>query len=581
MTSISEMLLKNAAKGQVSPEKPDKPAAPSRLLYGSGLHKRDAIRHADAEFIALKQAEAAQAIVSTVETVSLHDKLHQELPDNLIPNDIQYDESQLAALAGLRVERYGCLIGAAGTGKTTTVKQLIKELEQQYGSITSKDSVVSACFCSFTGRAVQMLKRALPEHYHPLAATIHATLGYKPTEEEYFNEKLREWKLRKVFRPSFTAANKLPYKIIIVDEAGTVPIHLWNELFAAAPDGARIILIGDINQLPPVSGRSVLGFAMINWPTFALEKIHRQAADNPVIANAHNVLQGKMPVPSGDKFAMMQLPDGSMGAKKQTLATIQYLHKNGIFDPMRDALIVPQNKSNIGQVELNMELVRYFNPPEKSPRIIIKAGYIHVTYSIGDKVMLLANNNNLGLTNGQIGVVTDIVRNANYRGEAVAESVDKFEGELDINDFDSVVDDIIINDKEEENESERQASHIMKIRFQNYHDDVDFTTAGDFKKISHAYAFTCHKSQGGEYPVVVILLHSANHIMLSREWLYTAITRAKEKVILLHNRKGLITALHTQRIRGKTIAEKAQCFINLQDKNDTTLPNLPKPERIV
>lgn len=584
MTTLSELLLKKPAAQPESDPAP-KLDNPNRVLHGTGLHKRDLLRKSDEEYIALRQAEARENVQQItlnridVSAGELHAALHQTLPDNLIPQGIEYDESQLAALAGLRKQKYGCLIGAAGTGKTTTVKQLIRELEEQYGSITDKSSLVSACFSSFTGRAVQMLKRALPESYHPLASTIHALLGYMPMEEEFFDEKLQEYRSRRVFRPTFTAANKLPYRIFIVDEAGTVPIHLWNELLAASVEDARFILIGDINQLPPVSGRSVLGFAMINWPTYALEKIHRQAADNPIIANAHRVLHGELPQADAAKFAMMTLPDGSSGAKQKTLQTIQYLHKNGVFDPMRDALIVPQNKSAIGQIELNMELVRYFNPPEKSPRFIIKAGYIHVTFSIGDKVMLLANNNELGLTNGQIGVVTDIVANANFKGETVGGDIAGFDGEIDMNDFDAVVDDAV-EDTEEENESLRQASHIMKVRFQNYHEDVNFTTAGDFKRIAHAYAFTCHKSQGGEYENVVILLHSANHIMLCREWLYTAITRAKNKVILLHNRRGLITAINTQRIKGKNIAEKARAFLALQDKADTALPNLPQPEEI-
>ena len=120
----------------------------------------------------------------------------------------------------------------------------------------------------------------------------------------------------------------------------------------------------------------------------------------------------------------------------------------------------------------------------------------------------------------------------------------------------------------------------MTVQFQNRDEEVVFETAGAFKKITHAYAFTCHKAQGGEYPVVVILVHSANLRMLTREWLYTAITRAQDRVILLCNQRGLTHAVNSQKIKGKTIAEKAEQFLALQDKEDTKLPILPEPEEI-
>jgi len=120
----------------------------------------------------------------------------------------------------------------------------------------------------------------------------------------------------------------------------------------------------------------------------------------------------------------------------------------------------------------------------------------------------------------------------------------------------------------------------MKVLFQNVKEPVFFESAGDFRKVVHSYAMTGHKSQGSEYPTVVILVHSANLIMLTREWLYTVVTRAKERVILLTNNRGIVQAINRQLLKGKTIEEKAQQFIKLSGKEDTTLPILAEPTEI-
>jgi ATP-dependent exoDNAse (exonuclease V) alpha subunit len=202
-------------------------------------------------------------------------------------------------------------------------------------------------------------------------------------------------------------------------------------------------------------------------------------------------------------------------------------------------------------------------------------------FAVNDKVMILANDNKIGLTNGMIGVVEEIVPNGNFGGAVVAQNIIDENADFDLTDFADELDANISVDKEDkEDENERAASHIMKVKFQNVTEVVDFETAGAFKKISHAYAFTCHKAQGGEYPNVVILAHSCNLGMLSREWLYTAITRAQKRVILLCNHRGLTHAVNLQKIKGNTIAEKAKQFLALQGKEDTQLPNLAEPETI-
>lgn len=566
-----------------------------RTIHGSGITKRKA-EQAEKDFEKLSQQSyefQEQHKDEMSELVNLN------LPTTLTDDSITLDDSQKAAVEGLKHQKYGCLIGQAGVGKTTTVKALIQELLPQIPTIdmnqnrmmnqqnASADYNVAVCFCSFMGKAVQQIKRALPKEYHSLCQTIHATLGYAPEYIEKTDETTGETYETKVFRPQFHKHNKLNYKLVIVDEAGSVPIYLWNELVEAMPDDCRFILIGDLNQLPPVTGRSVLGFAITKWPTFVLSEIHRQAGDNPIISNADRIIQGKKPLQFDKQFIVKQVPDSAFQAFQHTCAIIQTLHKNKVFDPLRDAFIVPQNKDTLGQIAFNEKLVRYFNPTQKvddvpiNPPIVITAGYHHVTFAVGDKTMITSNDREKGLTNGMIGVVEEIKPNPRFRGEAIADQM-LTSLKSDILDLSNLSDEINSAEKavDEMEESERQASHIMTVKFQNVDEPIVFESAGSYKKVIHSYAMTGHKSQGSEYPVVVVLVHSANITMLTREWLYTVVTRAQKKVILLTNHRGLTQAVNRQLLKGKTIEEKAKQFIKLSSKEDTAMPDLGEPTEI-
>lgn len=597
-SSFSSLLNKNKEESSKNPDKKVSIIKPKtdRTIYGSGITKRKAEQ---AERDIEKLSQRAYEFQETHKK-EFGELVNLDLPDTLTDDSIKLDEDQQAAVNGLKNQKYGCLIGQAGVGKTTTVKALINELLPQIPTVdmnlnriddhqaVTKDLNVSVCFCSFMGKAVQQIKRALPKEYHPLCQTIHATLGYAPEFVEKINEETGETYSAKVFRPQFHKHNKLNYSLVIVDEAGSVPIYLWNELVEAMPDDCRFILIGDLNQLPPVTGRSVLGFAITKWPTFVLNKIHRQAEDNPIIANADRIIHGKKPIQYDKKFIVKQVPDSAFQAFQHTCGIIQTLHKNGIFDPLRDAFIVPQNKDTIGQIAFNEKLVRYFNPVKKvddvpiNPPLVITAGYHHVTHAVGDKVMITSNDREKGLTNGMIGVVEEIKPNPRFKGEAIADQMLTNLKSDEILDLSNLSDEINNAEKsaDEMEESERQASHIMTVKFQNVDEEVVFESAGSYKKVIHAYAMTGHKSQGSEYPVVVVLVHSANHIMLTREWLYTVVTRAQQKVIILTNHRGLTQAVNRQLLKGKTIAEKAEQFTKLSGKEDTTMPILNEPTEV-
>lgn len=550
-------------------------------LWGTGLTKKDAQRTERATEKVGKQTSKLDEIPSGRE---LNGIIEVELPTTLVPDDLQLDPSQQQAVDGLLNEQYGCLIGAAGTGKTTTIKYLVHRILREI-----KDPEIA--FCSFTGRAVQQIKRALPLEYHSHCDTIHGLLEYAPESIEYDDPDTGELKTKKIFRPRRTEYNPLSQNIIIVDEGGMTPIDLWNNLMRACRPGTRVYLIGDINQLPPVQGRSVLGFAMLKWKTFELNRIHR--TDEDAITNgAWNILNGKMPESVDGKIVLKRVSDSSVDCFKETIATIQKLSEIGVFNPLRDGLIVPQNVGNLGQEFINERLCPFFNPPRKrenivlNPRTIVTAGYNHISFAVGDKIMVTENDRERGLTNGMTGVIEELIPNPDFRGEIIGDMAAAslaHDYELDLDGMDAALSDARSEEEQTESEREKQASHIMRVMFQNIDEPIEFSTAGAINSLKHAYAFTCHKSQGGEYPVVVILVHSANLKMLAREWLYTAWTRAQQKIILLYNSRGIQQSLRRQHIKGKTLEEKAKAFIKLNEKKLTLderkkMPILPEPQ---
>ena len=605
-----KQLLENqrkAAAKQQEAEKEDK-----RLLFGTGANKKtiakgikDYAREEKQAFTDQASREKANAAFADMQN-DLH-AAAQEM--NTRRGEIEFDESQLAALEGLVKERFGILIGPAGSGKTTVELELVRRLVAQVGLMdlyeTRMETVVlgeegnpdnplttvrrpmsenpdrkpkmvpAVAFAAYTGIAMQQMKKSVGDEYADNCSTIHSLLNYAPEDEDFWDEEIQEYRTRRVFRPQHTKYNKLPHKLFIFDEASMIPIGLWNEFIEACQDDVRIILIGDLNQLPPPMGKGVLGYAMTRWPVFELKKIHRQAADNPIIANAHNVLNGRYPIAYKGFFNIVdskaKVPNGEYDAANYFLNVIKHLHQRGDFDPIKHNIIVPYNKGGLGQVELNERLMTYFNPERKvdgmvlNKRINIHTGTGHALYAVGDKVMILQNDHTIGVTNGMTGVITDINLNGKYDDKRsqinTGEMLDFDLGEGGF-DLDALIDDDEADQKKEkETKDQRQSSHVTTVEFANGV-EVKFSTAGEYGKLTLAYVTTCHKAQGSEYETVIILCHAVNSRMLCREWLYTAITRARKRVILVCNDRGLMLARNNQKIKGRDLDAKIANYIS-------------------
>ncbi len=586
--------------------------APSRVEVASAVHEAIAANSTADSLVDAHQPPETRIAddmsdSDTADRITGASKLSR-----LVDDDFPFDESQLAAIHGMVNESYACMTGAAGTGKTTSTKKFVDLLlesdaiaevdmreywkrgssaadaEDEYEAPESW--IPAVCLVSFTGRATQMIKKNFPMDWWGNIMTIHRCLGFYPEPYQDFDEESGEYVTKRRFVPTYTADLLLPWDVIIIDEAGMLGLDLWHQLWAAAKPGCRIYMIGDINQLPPVHGKPIFGFALAKWPAWELTHVHRQqGVNNPIVDNAWRILNGRRPESEG-RFQMMELkgPDGAGGADAQfasrrVRALMPKLQERGVYDPIRDTIITPINGEEgargfaLGQLPLNREFALMFNPQSEHPRYQIDGGRELKQFAVGDKVMATKNDWEAGITNGMTGVIVDIAEHAGYSGERgrfgkledVAiymqseESADDsgFTLESLSESFDAI-DEGIANKKEKRERG--PASHIVTVRFG---DDLEipFSTLSEVGSLMTAYVVTCHKMQGGEAPTIIVICHDSHKNMLYREWLYTAVTRASEKCILLYTETALRTALSKQNIKGSTLQEKVAAFNQLID----------------
>lgn len=555
-------------------------------------------------------------------------------------SDFQWDESQLRAIDSIMNNQFSVLIGAAGSGKTTVVKEIvarlkasgaITELEYQRMNGTTRHSY-NISFCSFTGKAVEQLRKSIPPELQCCCETIHSLLEYAPTIVERIVEDKsgnREIKQSKIFVPRRDEYSKLVQNVIIIDESGMVGIELWNNLWKALEKtpSLKVILIGDIHQLPAVIGKSILGYALASprWTTCMLTKIHRQAMDNPIIRDSHLIKDGLMPVASEPRQdaqgnpLLRQVSLVNIGSLTETerqavrngslpksyydqknkassalgnfVKFVAKLYKAGHYDTAIDQIIVPQNVGLLGQDIINQKLAPIFNSENR--RHAVRASYETKFLAVGDKVMFTKNDYELGILNGMTGYIKSISLNpsyADYRLMQIAEEQaangvthDQMQpddssmdyAEQAFNDLDKLMEQK--SDDSDKLAAELEASHIITVEYTPLGSatkaEVPISKVGQVRGLLLAYAITCHKAQGSEYRRVIMLAHSSNSQMLSREWLYTAATRARENLIIVYNdyqSRGLASGLKRQVVKGETLAEKAKNFSLAEATSEST-----------
>ena len=388
-------------------------------------------------------------------------------------NQIQLAQKQKEAIKACLHHGVLVLTGGPGTGKTTVIKGILSILKAQGLKIR---------LAAPTGRAAKRLSETTGQK----ALTIHRLLEA--------NNLAQDDNLQLGFSKDIN--DQLDADVIILDEVSMVDIVLMHHFLNAVPDGCRIILVGDTDQLPAVGPGSVLKDIIRSHkiPAIRLDEIFRQAQTSMIIQNAHIINAGRLPDirKQYSDFVFYELNDDtSITQKILDLCTKDLPHEG--FDVLKDVQVLsPMHRFLCGVENLNLMLQERLNPKKNQDEL----KYSSQTFRVGDKVMHIRNNYQKNVFNGDIGFIQDI------NNEKL--TVDYF-------------DHIVTYEKNELNE------------------------------LTLAYASSVHKSQGSEYKVVIIPLSTSHYIMLQRNLLYTAITRAKQKVIIIGSKKALMTAIQSNR----------------------------------
>lgn len=367
--------------------------------------------------------------------------------------------------------------GGPGVGKTTIVKAILSVFDRAH--ITTK-------LAAPTGRAAKRMSEATGRE----ASTLHRMLEFEPKTGGFKRD----------------AKNPLEAGAIIVDESSMVDVWMADALAQAVGEGTRLVLVGDVDQLPSVGPGSVLRDAITSGvvPCVRLVKIFRQAEKSLIVQNAHRINAHVPPIvpepgDTSSDFFMIEKRDPDEARKIILELVTNRIPKRFGLDPVRDIqVLTPMNRGPAGTALLNEELQAALNPPSPSRPSITRGKTI---YRVGDKVMQLKNDYDRNVWNGDVGVV---------------ESVNEEE------------DSLVVRFAGEGTSSDGR--------------DVPYD-AGALDELALAYACTIHKSQGSEYPAVVLPLLTTHFVMLSKNLLYTAVTRGKRLVVLVADPRALGLAL--------------------------------------
>jgi len=385
---------------------------------------------------------------------------------------IQYSREQERAIRSSVDSGVLLITGGPGTGKTTILNGILTLLGQLQ---------LRCLLAAPTGRAAKRLTEVTGEDASTIHRLLEATIDPATGKMVFVRDE----------------DNPLKADVVIVDEMSMVDVLLLHSLLRAIPQGKRLILVGDPDQLPPVGP----GFPFSDMlrsgalPTVQLTEIFRQAQESLIVMNAHRVNRGELPdlkTVNSDFFFLRRQNEDAVAQTIRDLCTTR-LPKNMGIPASEIQVLSPTRKGGVGTVNLNQLLQSALNPPAPDKK---EKQFGDFSFREGDRVMQIRNNYDIiwkktdgsaigtGIFNGDVGIITSI----------------------------------------------RPAEELMTIVFDDREADYDFT---QLTELEPAYAMTVHKSQGSEYRAVILAAHSGSPYLLSRSILYTAITRARELLIIV------------------------------------------------
>jgi exodeoxyribonuclease V alpha subunit len=413
------------------------------------------------------------------------EKARDLLPKIEAEAGLTLSEEQRRAVRTAIGEKVFVLTGGPGTGKTTITRMVVRALDKLGHKVK---------LAAPTGRAAKRMSEATG---FP-AATLHRLLQYSADGSFALSED-----------------NKLKADALVVDEASMLDVRLCAQMLRAMPLTGRLILVGDVNQLPSVGPGNVLADILDSQavPAERLTHIYRQAQKSLIVVNSHRINDGLFPLqererPEDADFFWVEMDDPAAVKDKIVELVSERIPRSFGLDPVRDIQVLsPMHKGEVGTMALNDALRARLNP--SGPEIVRG----NAVFRRGDKVLQTRNNYEKDVFNGDLGFIT---------------AVDPEEGELLV-DFDGR--------------------------------DVAYDRT-DLDELSPAYAVSVHKSQGSEYPAVVAPLLTQHYVMLRRNLIYTALTRARKLAVLIAPKRALAVGL------GKSGSEKRYTHLRfrLQDK---------------
>lgn len=445
----------------------DADETPVRQAISEMLQSEDLIADAEAIYMPpFYYAEAGTANRLNKLMDCVEGSLFNIIPDISViskQTGVEYDEVQAEAIREAVSSKVMVLTGGPGTGKTTTTQGIIAAL---------KAMGLRILLAAPTGRAAKRMSEATAME----AKTIHRLLEYNPKDGYKRNDD-----------------NPLEGDALIVDECSMIDLLLMNNLMKAIPAGMRLVLVGDIDQLPSVGAGNVLRDIIDSKriPVIRLTRIFRQAQESRIVMSAHAINKGVFPDTSNGKntdFFFIQQED-----PEQAVDTIVKLVKerlpNAYKRPTSDIqVLTPMQRGVVGAANLNMALQTVLNPGQVS---LNRSGY---SFRQGDRVMQLRNNYDKEVFNGDLGYI---------------ERVD-------------------------------MEDRTLFVCFDGRTVEYDVS---ELDELTLAYATTIHKSQGSEYPIVVMPVLMTHYVMLQRNLIYTGITRAKKICVLVGTKKALSFAI--------------------------------------
>lgn len=429
------------------------------------------------EFLYLPEIHRAEKYVAGRVTLMLdyipepYSGVEQSIREIESQTGIRYGALQRRAIADSLTKGLLILTGGPGTGKTTTLNAIIRLLEAHGEKVA---------LAAPTGRAAKRMSEVTGKE----AKTIHRLLEVDWAQEG---------------RSSFARNEKNPLECdaLVVDELSMVDVLLFESLLRALRLGCRLIMVGDYHQLPPVGAGNILHdlIASGKLPTVELDEVFRQAQQSLIVTNAHRIVHGKMPelsVRDNDFFFMKADSAAAISSTILSLYRDRLPNAYG-YSALRDIQVLcPSRKGELGTVALNRLLQDAINPPAREKREMTITGKV---FRVGDKVMQVKNNYDIvwtrpdgsegsGVFNGDVGVL---------------EAMDR-------------------------------TGQNLTVRFD---DRLALYTGEDALALESAYAITVHKSQGSEFPAVIIPMYPGPPQLYYRNLLYTAVTRAKSLLILV------------------------------------------------